>query len=105
MPCVFSVSLQVPGFLRHSHQTSLGVCEILVLRNPVLKSERCLWRLSRSHLDPLIYTAAHIIYECLSLAVVFQLGDIRSLWHFLALLSPYRLKAQVDSSTIHVDIQ
>ena len=28
----FGVSLQgVPGFLRHSHQTSLGVCEILVL--------------------------------------------------------------------------
>ena len=39
----FSVSLQgVPGFLCHSHQTSLGVCEILVLGNPLLKSELCL---------------------------------------------------------------
>ena len=32
------VSLQgVPGFLCRSHQTSLGVCEILVLGNPLLK--------------------------------------------------------------------
>ena len=39
----FGVSLQgVPEFLCHSHQTNLGVCEILVIRNPLLKSERCL---------------------------------------------------------------
>ena len=31
-------SLQgVSGFLCHSHQTNLGVCEILVLGNPLLK--------------------------------------------------------------------
>ena len=37
----FCVSLQgVPQFLCHSHQTNLGVCEILVLGNPLLKSER-----------------------------------------------------------------
>ena len=40
---LLGVSLQgVPGFLRHSHQTSLGVCEILVLGNLLLKSEQCL---------------------------------------------------------------
>ena len=39
----FGVSLQgVPKFLYHSHQTNLGVCEILVLGNPLLKSEWCL---------------------------------------------------------------
>ena len=38
----FGVSLQgVPGFL-HSSQPSLGVCEILVLGNPLLKSGQCL---------------------------------------------------------------
>ena len=47
----FDVSLQgVPGFLCHSHQTNLGVCEILVQGNPLLKRKRCLWRLSSSHL-------------------------------------------------------
>ena len=30
-------------FLCYSHQTILGVCEILVLGNPLLKSEWCLW--------------------------------------------------------------
>ena len=49
--CVFGFSLQgVPGFLCHSYQTSLGVCELLVLGNPLLKSKRCLWRPSSSHL-------------------------------------------------------
>ena len=39
----FGVSLQgVSGFLCSSHQTNLGDCEILVLGNPLLKSERCL---------------------------------------------------------------
>ena len=38
-----AVSLHgVPEFLCHSHQTNLGVCEILVLGNPLLKSERYL---------------------------------------------------------------
>ena len=36
----FLYSLQgVPEF-HHSHQTSLGICEILVPGNPLLKSER-----------------------------------------------------------------
>ena len=44
-------SLQgVPGLLYHSLQTNLGVCEIVVLGNPLLKSKRCLLRLSSSHL-------------------------------------------------------
>ena len=39
----FGVSLQgVPGFLCHSHQTNLGVCEILVLGNSLLKNKQCL---------------------------------------------------------------
>ena len=28
-----------PGFLCHSHQNNRGVCEILVLGNPLLKSD------------------------------------------------------------------
>ena len=41
MHCVFGVSLQgVPGFLRHSRQTSLGVYKMLVQGNPLLKSGR-----------------------------------------------------------------
>ena len=43
--CLRCFSSSVPGFLRHSHQTSLGVCEILVLGNPLLKSEQRLRRL------------------------------------------------------------
>ena len=57
----FGVSLQeVPGFLCHSHQTNLGVCEILVLGNPLLKSERCLSRLSSSHLHLLNCVPVHL---------------------------------------------
>ena len=41
-------------------------------------------------------SAADIIDEGLPLAVLFQLGDIQSLWHFLALWSPCRLNAQVQ---------
>ena len=62
MPCVFWVSLQgVPGFLRHSRQTSLGVYELLVLGNPLLKSGRCLWRLSSSLRDHLNGVPLHLI--------------------------------------------
>ena len=43
-----------------------------------------------------IETAAEIVDECLPLAVLFQLGDFRFLWHLLALLSSYRLNAQVE---------
>ena len=43
MPYVFGVSLEgITGFLFHSHQTSLGASEILVLGSPLLKSDRCL---------------------------------------------------------------
>ena len=40
--------------------------------------------------------SADIIGEGLSLAVFFQLGDIQSLWHFLALGSLCRLNVQVQ---------
>ena len=55
------VSLQgVPGFLCHYHQTILGVWEILVLENPLVKSKRCLWRLSSSHLHLLNCVPVHL---------------------------------------------
>ena len=40
--------------------------------------------------------ATDTIDEGLPLAVLFQLEDIQSLWHFLALWSPCRLDAQVQ---------
>ena len=62
----------------YSHQTNLGVCEILVLGNPLLKSERCLWRLSSSHL--LLNCVPVHLNGCRDrwrmLAVLFQPGDI-----------------------------
>ena len=53
---------------------------------------------------------ADIIDESLYLAVLFQLGDIQSLWSFLALRSPCRLDSEVElpdnhdlsSSTLHM---
>ena len=57
----FGVSLQgIPGFPCHSHQTNLDVCEILVLGNPLLKGERCLWRLSSSHLHLMNCVPVHL---------------------------------------------
>ena len=67
----FGVSFQgVPEFFCHSHQKNLGVCEILVLGNPLLKSERCLWRLSSSHLHFLNCVPVH-------------LNDYRDRWRML----------------------
>ena len=39
---------------------------------------------------------ASVIDEYLPLAVLFQLGDIQSHWHFLAFWMPCRLKGQVE---------
>ena len=43
-----------------------------------------------------ILSAADIIDEDLPLPILFQLGDVQSLWHFLALWSPCRLNVQVQ---------
>ena len=57
----FGVSLHgVPEFLCPSHQTNLGVCEILVLGNPLLKSKQCLRRLSSSQLHLLNCVPVHL---------------------------------------------
>ena len=102
MPCVFCVCLQgVPGFLRHSRQTSLGVCEILVLGNPLLKSGRCLGRLSSSLLDHLNGVPLRLIgcrYHWWRLASCWPV----SIWRhpvslaLFAMWSPCRLNAQVQ---------
>ena len=95
-PCVFGVSLQeVPGFLCHSHQTNPGVCEILVRGNPLLKSERCFWRLSRSHLHLLNCVPVH-------------LNDCRYHWRMLAsccLVSVWRHPISLALSCLVVVVQ
>ena len=95
-PCVFGVSLQgVPAFLCHCHQTNLGVCEILVLGNPFLKSERCLWRLSSSHLHLLNCVPVH-------------LNGCRDRWRMLAsccLVSAWRHLISLTPSCLEVVVQ
>ena len=55
----WGVSLQgVPGFLCHSHQTSLGIYEILVLGNSLLKSEHCLKTVQLSSTSPELCSSA-----------------------------------------------
>ena len=98
----FGVSFQgVPGFLRHSHPTSLSVCEILVLENPLLKSEASLKIVQFSSRSSDLCSSASIrlqisLRKACFFAVMFQFGGIQSLWHFLALWSPYRLNVQVE---------
>ena len=104
MPCFWSFFFpqSVPEFLHHSYQVNFCVCEILVLGNPLPKSERCLRRWSSSHLDPLSCVPVHLENvcrsheECLPLVVFFQFGDTKSLWHVLALCPPCRLSAQFE---------
>ena len=97
MPCILGVSLQgVPGF-RHFIKPVFarywswriycwrgnGVSEDCPILN------RILWYVC-------MLTDADIGSEYFTLAVLFQFGDIQSLWHFLALWSLCRLNAQVE---------
>ena len=79
----------------------LGVYEIVFLGNPLLKSEPCLLKLPSSLSDPLNQVPVRLndcmcAAEGLSLSVLFQLEDIKSRWHFLALWSPCRMNVQVE---------
>ena len=66
MPCVFIASLQ-------------GVSRFLCHSHQTSASKRL---------------QISLMNDCLLL--LFQLGDIQSLWHFLALWSSYRLNAQAE---------
>ena len=75
--------------------SNFGVCEILVLRNPLLKSERCLWRLSSSHLHLLNCVPVH-------------LNDCRDRWRMLAsccLVSAWRRLISLAPSFLVVVVQ
>ena len=58
MPCIFSSMSPWISSSFSSNQSS--VCKILVLVNPLLKSEWCLWKLSSYHLDPLNCVPVHL---------------------------------------------
>ena len=99
MPCGFSVCLQgVPGFLRRSDETSLGVCEIL--GNPLLKSERCLWSLSVSSRASGLCSSASKRLQISFINACFLLScfslKTSTLWNYLILWSPCRLNAHVE---------
>ena len=83
MSCAFCVSLQgVPRFLRHSHQTSVDICQILVF---CWWKNGCLWSLSSSHLEPLNCVSMRFKWLQISLMNVCLFLSCYSFQIFLAL--------------------